>query len=102
MTRLPTVENPGEIFAAAAWRAPRPLSPIQRQVGDRFSWVMTLDIEGVTPSAIPDSVIESSNFEITAPKQRKRGTWWYCKVQADICDSASADDSPRCVRGFPS
>ncbi|KAJ4387135.1 hypothetical protein N0V93_007724 [Gnomoniopsis smithogilvyi] len=97
MIKLPIVEEPGEIFSAAAWAASGPLPAIQRKVGDKFSWVMRLEIEGVTPSAIPDSVIESSGFEITAPKQRKRGVWWNCKVQ-DLCEPAELTN--RDIRDF--
>ncbi|KAJ4409451.1 hypothetical protein N0V82_009471 [Gnomoniopsis sp. IMI 355080] len=93
MVRLPVIEKPGELFAAAAWRTSGPLWPIQRKVGDKYSWVMRLETEGVKPSTIPDSVIESSIFEITAPKSRKRGAWWYCKVQADV--PASIDPKGR-------
>jgi hypothetical protein len=40
-----------------------------RRIGDRHTWTIPLDTEGITPSITPDSVIEVSTFRIYLPTQ---------------------------------
>ncbi|KAH6639165.1 hypothetical protein C7974DRAFT_449101 [Boeremia exigua] len=36
----------------------------RRRIGDTFSWVLNLDVEGVQPSHVPDTVLEISTFRL--------------------------------------
>ncbi|KAJ4343410.1 hypothetical protein N0V95_006672 [Ascochyta clinopodiicola] len=38
-----------------------------RRIGDKFSWVLTLDVEGVQASCTPDAVIETTTFRLYRP-----------------------------------
>lgn len=46
----------------------KPTSALQltgsRRVGDSFTWKMELDVADVTPSAVPDYVLENSHFDV--------------------------------------
>ncbi|KZM25759.1 uncharacterized protein EKO05_0002608 [Ascochyta rabiei] len=39
----------------------------RRRIGDRFSWVLGLDVEGVRSPCTPDAVIETTTFRSYAP-----------------------------------
>ncbi|KAI4952384.1 hypothetical protein J4E91_002853 [Alternaria rosae] len=53
-----------------------------RPVGDEHTWVMPLDTEGVTPSSVPDSVLEASTFRLSLPEWDGNFTLSY---EMDIC-----------------
>ncbi|MCJ1371710.1 hypothetical protein MMC20_002929 [Loxospora ochrophaea] len=51
-----------------SWEERKVSHPIQstRQVKDRYTWAIPLDVDGVNPSETPDFVLESGLFEIEA------------------------------------
>ena len=53
-----------------------------RRVGDQHTWVMSLNTEGVTPSPVPDSVLEASTFRLSLPDWDDHKTLFY---EMDIC-----------------
>ncbi|KAI4676327.1 uncharacterized protein J4E88_007241 [Alternaria novae-zelandiae] len=48
-----------------------------RRVGDQHTWVMPLNTEGVTPSTVPDAVLEASTFRLDLPDRNDHKTLFY-------------------------
>ncbi|KAI4934888.1 hypothetical protein J4E85_002750 [Alternaria conjuncta] len=53
-----------------------------RRVGDQHTWVMPLNTEGVTPSPVPDAVLEASTFRLDLPDWDDHKTLFY---EMNVC-----------------
>lgn len=53
-----------------------------RRVGDKHTWVMPPETEGITPSSVSDSVLEASTFRLRLPEWDDHATLFY---EMDIC-----------------
>ncbi|KAH6883363.1 hypothetical protein BKA58DRAFT_448125 [Alternaria rosae] len=74
---------------SAHWNAHNEIRPTDcqlltrlRRVGDEHTWVMPLDTECVTPSSVPDSVLEAPTFRLSLPEWDSNFTLSY---EMDIC-----------------
>jgi hypothetical protein len=45
-----------------------------RRIGDKHTWILSLDIEGVTVPTIPDAILESTTFEVRCLDQPRCST----------------------------
>jgi hypothetical protein len=47
---------------------PEELTPRLRRIGDKFTWIINLNTEGISPtSCVPDNVLQSSTFRMALP-----------------------------------
>jgi len=53
-----------------------------RRVGDQHTWVMPLNTEGITPSPVPDTVLEASTFCLDLPDWDDHKTLFY---EMNVC-----------------